>query len=171
LEQDDERGGGDRETDDPVREDESAPALGERAWHEMVLRVEVREPWEVGERRVRGQDQDQRRPDLEPDEQRRTQRAAAEHGAADLGDDGLRLRRSDLKLHREEREPQEHHAQEASHPHQRRPGIPPFGRLEGGDSVRDRLDTGHSRTSRRERVQDQEEADRPGGLGYVGRHR
>ncbi len=82
----------DRETDDAVREDEPMPALGERAGHEVVFRVEVREAREVGERRVGRQDQDQGRRDLEHRGTARSRsRPLPKTALPDLGDDGLRL--------------------------------------------------------------------------------
>ena len=83
-EHDHERGRGDRETDDAVGEHQPLPALGERPRHEVIPRVEVRQSREVGERGVRGQDQDQRRRHLEHQEHRGPDRSAAEDRPPDL---------------------------------------------------------------------------------------
>ncbi len=163
LEQHDQDGGRDGESDDPVREDQAVPADRELSRHEVVRGVEVRQAGEVGERRVGREDQDQRGGGLEREEQPVAERPLAEDRTADLRDDRLRLGRQHVQLHRDEREAQEHQAEQAAHPHERGPGVLPFDGLERRDAVRDGLDPGHGGTARRERFQDDEERHGAGG--------
>src|SRR6266545_2594711 len=91
---------------------EPMTALGELARHEIVRRMEVRKSWEVGEGRVRGKDQDERRGHLKHEEQPVTDGATSEHGAPHLRDDGLRLAGDHLQLHGDVRQAEEHRPEE-----------------------------------------------------------
>ena len=162
LEQDDETGGRGREQDDAVGEDEPVPALGELLGHEVVVGVEARQAGEVGEARVGGQHEDEHRGRLHQEERDVPGGAAPEDAVRDLRDDGLLVARDDLHLHRQPRDPDEHHAEARAHDHQRGPGVLPLRLLERRYAVGDRLDAGHRRTTGREGVEQQEDADRAG---------
>ena len=121
---------GDRETDDPVREDQAVPALGQLARHEVVVRVEVRQPREVGERRCSRRGSGSawwrsgasgtapfrrrrcRRPPCRP---RRSRSSCVEVGRP-------------VQLQREEREPEEH---------RRRGGCPSTSASSGRSAIRE----------------------------------
>ena len=109
-EDDDHQAGRRGQRHDAVREDQSVPALRELARHEGVAGVEAGQPREVGERRVGRQDQDQRRADLEHEEEEPPHRAGAVDGLRDARQDRLALVRDRDHLqpggqerHREER--------------------------------------------------------------------
>ncbi len=81
---------GDRQGDDAVAEHEAVAALGQLAGQEAVGRLERRQPREVGEAGVGGEDEDERRRRLQRVEQHVADHAVAEHEATDLGDDRRR---------------------------------------------------------------------------------
>ena len=159
---DDARGGGQR--DDAVREHEPVPALGELPGHEGVARVEARQAREVGERGVRGEDQDQRRADLQDQEERAPDRRRCRRRPArsSRAPTCSRLRPAHLEPRREERHGEEARAEARPHPHERDLRVPPFGLAERRHAVRDRLDAGDRRAARRERPEHDERRTRRG---------
>ena len=86
-------------------------------------------------------------------------RRVTEHPLRDLCEDRDLLVRVGDDVHpgRQDRQAEEHRAEERTHPHEGRDRVPPFGWLERGHAVRDRLDPGDGRATRGEGLQDQED--------------
>ena len=119
----------DGQDDDAGAERQALAAEGEAAGHEAVAREDRRQPREVGEARVGGQDQDAGRGQLEEV----VDRARAVDGAADLGDDGFAIcRRNGADNPGQVGKPEEHHGHEDAHDGQRRAGVLPLRRLKAG---------------------------------------
>src|SRR6266511_993362 len=155
-EQDEDRGDG--QEDDPVREHQAMPAIGEMTRHEVVFRVEARETGKVGEARVRREHEDQHRSRLEPVEEHVTECAAPIDETTDLADDGrcALFERRGVDFRCEHREAEEHDAERAAHDHERDPSVLPRRLAKRGHAVGDGLDARHGGTARRERVQHDE---------------
>ena len=105
---------GDREEDDPVRENEPMAALRELAGHEVVTGVEGREAGKVGKARIGREHEDEHRAGLQAVVEDVAERAAAVGELADLRDDGRCAvgERRDLHLGVHDRQPEEHDAEQ-----------------------------------------------------------
>ena len=143
----------------PLEKTRRWPSLGELAGHEVVAGVEAGQPGEVGEAGVGRQDEDEHGAGLERVEQRPTERAGAVDEVPDLGDHRGRalLERGHLQVGAEDRQAEEHGAQQAAHDHQRRAGVAPGRLAERRHAVGDGLDAGHRRAAGGEGVQDTEQ--------------
>ena len=119
---------------------------------ELVLREDRTEAREVGVTRVRREDQDQRRRDLDVIEDRR----ATEDHARDLRGGRDLVRVLDAQLVREDRESDEEHGEDSRHPHERRRRVLRLRLLERRNAVGDRFHPRERRAPRRERPQDDE---------------
>src|SRR4029079_19395653 len=148
-----------REDDDPPREREAVAAERELAGHEAVLGEDREQPREGVEARVRGEDEEDGRERLEQQEGRRP---GAVDDRGDLADDRLPLGLvdgHDPVARREERDPDEQHAEEAGHDPQRRRRVSRLRRLEPRHAGRDRLDTGQRDGAGGERPEDEDHRD------------
>jgi hypothetical protein len=123
---------------------------------EPVPREEVCEPREVRVARVRGEEQDQERCDLDG----REQRAVPEHrerNECDYRPVRTLARPVDVVDVREDGDPDEEDRQEDAHDHERLAGVARFRLLERLHPVGDGLHPGERRTAVRERLEDQED--------------
>ena len=135
-----------RQDDDAVRERQPVAPVRELPGDEAVAREERREPREVGEARVGGQDQDQHRHALDGVVERRL----AEDAAGELGDHRLARHRHDAEGVGEGGDAEEQHDEDAAQRQEHAAGVLRLGRPEGRHAVRDRLDPGQGRAPGRE---------------------
>ena len=151
------------EHDDAAGEGQPLAAELERARQEAVLGQDARQAREVGERRVRGEHEQHGRRDLDEVVEGR---ARADERPRDLAHHGLLLGwvREDAELRGEEAQAQEDQRKGRAHEHQHAAGVARLRLLERGNAVRDGLRAGQRDGPRRECAQDEQDAQRLGGL-------
>ena len=144
----------------PQREREAVAAERELAGHEAVLGEDREQPRERVEARVRGEDEEHGRERLEQEERRscRRRRRAAATWLMTVCRSGSSTG-AIPKFDREERDPDEQHAEEAGHDGQRRRRVLRLRRLERRHAGRDRLGAGQRDGAGRERPQDEDHRD------------
>ena len=161
AERDDQPGRDEAEHDDAVREHEPVAAVGQLARQVAVTRDDRRNPWEVGEGGVGGQDQDGEGRELEDVVERRG--APVDVARHERQQRLVVLRRwfehGRLQVRGEHRDPHEEHAEDEAHGDQGAGGVLRLGLLERGNAVRDGLDTGQRNRTGRERSEQDEHAD------------
>ena len=149
----------------PGAERQPLAAEREAAGHEPVAGEDRGEPREVGEARVRGQDQDPGRRELE----QVVERPGPERRPGDLRHDRLVVgRRHGPDDAGQDRDPQEHDRHEGAHHRERQPGVGGLGALEGRHAVRDGLDAGDRAAAVGERAHHEQDAQRL--EGHARRH-
>ena len=158
LEADEKADRHERERHDPGREGEPFAAEGELARQEPVARQERGKAREVGEGRVRCEHEDERGGHLGHHQDRALAGQASDEEAQHrvlMAPIGL-----DPEPGEEKGESDEQGGEHDGGPGQRRPGVLPLRRLEGGHAVADRLHAGQRHGALAERAQDQEESER-----------
>ena len=155
LEDDEEHAGQPGQDDDAVGEHEAIALGGELAGNEPVAGQEEGQPREVGERRVGRQQQDEHGHGLDLV----VHEPVAEDAAGDLRDDGLVAAGDDAEVVGQVGDAEEHHHRDAAEPRHDDARVVRFGRLEGRHAVGYGLHAGERGAPRRERPQEQKEAD------------
>ena len=150
VEDDDEQRGEPGEEDDAVREHEAIAAIGHLPREIAVARDDRREPGEVGERGVGGEDQDRERRELQHVIHGG---AVPEHGFAQDREQRLLFGNGWLQAVREHRQSEEGRGEDARHPREGDRRIAGFGPAERGHPIGDRLDTGECHRARGEGAQ------------------
>ena len=141
---DEERLGADGEDDDPVREDQPVAAPRESAREEGVFGHEAGKVREPVEARVGAGVEDQHRRAVEEVEAELSEPGGAEYVLRFLGEH----RRAAVQVGNgmgdvgEQRHTENEEAEDGRHEDENPTGIAPFGRAEGRDTVRDRLEAG-----------------------------
>ncbi len=139
----------------PLENTRRSPCVRELARDEPVAGQEVGEPREVGERRVGGQQQDERGHGLDLV----VHEAVAEDAAGDLRHHGLVAAGDHTEVVGQVGDAEEHHHRDHPQPHHDDPGVVRLGRLEGRHAVGHRLHAGERRAASGEGAKEQEEAD------------
>ena len=129
-------------------------------WEEAVVGEQCRKPREPLERRVRGQDQDPERRDLDDPEHEAERRSAWERSPRDLRDDRCAPRRKRVHLVGEPRHAHEERDRDHREDAERTGGVSGLRMPEGADAVRDRLDARESARARCKRPEECEQGDR-----------